>query len=156
MTADELFIFFKSKAPQIVNAISTGAGWEIWLQVELILAVRAAGQGYSGAREVPYPSPWDRSRLDITIGHNQEYYAIEMKVESATKTKPFMDRILKDVAKIAYYEVKGSDVKLSKYVVGIGFSIAAKAQMKVYSEEHPGKAGYYQDSGLGILLIVVS
>lgn len=156
MTADELFNFFKLKAPQIVNAISTGAGWEIWLQVELILAVRAAGQGYSGAREVRYPSPWDSSRLDISIGHKQEYYAIEMKVESATKTKPFIDRILKDVTKIAHYNIQGSDVKLSKYVVGIGFSVAAKAQMKAYSENNPGLAGYYQDSGLGILLIVVS
>ncbi|MFC1222726.1 hypothetical protein ACFE6N_02895 [Pedobacter sp. BG31] len=155
MTADELFNFFKLKAPQTVNAISTGAGWEIWLQTELILALRDANQGYSGARELPYPSPWEKSRLDIGIGHNQEYYAIEMKVESATKTKPFLNRILKDVTKIGYYAVQGSEVKLSKYVVGIGFSVAAKAQMKQYSVDNAGQAGYCEQNGLGILLILV-
>ncbi|TFB33220.1 hypothetical protein [Pedobacter alluvionis] len=156
MTADELLNFFKLKAPQTVDAISTGAGWEIWLQTELILALRGANQGYSGARELPYPSPLSRSRLDIGIGHNQEYYAIEMKVESPTRAKPFLSRILKDVTKIGYYAVQGSQVKLSKYVVGIGYGVAAKAQMKQYSIDNAGKAGYSEQSGLGILLIVVS
>ncbi len=155
MTADELLNFFKSKAPQTVNAISTGAGWEIWLQTELILALRDANLGYSGARELPYPSPWSKSRLDIGIGHNQEYYAIEMKVESAFKAKPFLSRILKDVTKIGYYSIQGSQVKLTKYVVGIAYGVAAKAQMKQYSVDNAGQTGYCEQNGLGILLILV-
>ncbi len=69
---------------RIAAAISTGAAWEIWMQVELVLILRAAG--VQAAREVPYPPPNERLSLDVLAQDNDGRYAIELKVESANNS----------------------------------------------------------------------
>lgn len=155
MTQNELCNFFINRSATIANAISTGAGWEIWAQVDFILAVRANLPGYSGAREVPYP--WSKKKLDVLVGSNESRYAIEMKVESAASSAPFNIKLLQDVAKIQAY-VTDDGLPLARWVVGIGYSVPAKNDMQLYANNNPATT-VYQDAGqnnIGVIVITAS
>jgi hypothetical protein len=58
-TAETLAKLLISHEGRITDAISTGAQWEIWLQVEFLLWIRDEGsarrEDWSAARELPYP-----------------------------------------------------------------------------------------------------
>jgi len=69
---------------RIATAVSAGAAWEIWMQVELLMLLQA--QRVQCAREVPYPS--SAQKADILASHNGVNYVIELKVESATNAGP--------------------------------------------------------------------
>jgi|GEM_PF-1337432 len=155
MTANELCAFFIRRAPQIINAISSGAGWEIWAQVDFMIALREQFPGSSGSREVPYP--WSAKKLDMIIGLNDQRYAIEMKVESATKSAPFAYRLLKDATKIETYFLQGDPQPLTKWVVGIGYSPAAKRNMVAYEQKDPANVVYQESGqdGIGVIVITV-
>ena len=65
----------------VADAITTGSGWEVWLQVQLLLWLRQGN--VFGAREIPYPPPNQRWRLDVVCQDAQGSYALELKVQSA-------------------------------------------------------------------------
>jgi hypothetical protein len=153
MTKEELCNFFINRSPAIREAISTGAGWEVWLQVDFILAVRQDLQGYSAAREVPYP--YSSKKLDLLIGNNEVRNPIEIKVESANKSAPFGYRLQQDVLKIKGFFIESDNFPLSRMVVGIGYSPAAKGAMQNYADQHPNST-IFRVSGTGIGVLVRS
>ena len=55
-TAQMLALLFLAHEQRIVEAITTGAGWEIWLQVEFILWTRESSKQFdwSAARVLSY------------------------------------------------------------------------------------------------------
>lgn len=67
-----------------IEAISTGAQWEVWLQVALTLVLKK-WYGILG-RELRLTSG---ESVDLAFTYKGEYYFIELKVESATNAGQF-------------------------------------------------------------------
>lgn len=136
---------------RIVEAISTGAAWEVWMQVELILILRAAG--LQAAREVPYPPPNGAWRLDCICQDNAGTYAIELKVESANNAgAQIVVGIAQDRVKLANYPAQNPG---ARWVLGIGYSVAAANAMQNFANNPGNNAIYAFHNGLGVLVSTV-
>jgi hypothetical protein len=136
---------------RIVIAITTGAGWEIWMQVELAILLRV--NNIQAAREVPYPPPNDNLKLDILAQDNAGIYAIEMKVESATNAgAAIINAINQDRLKIANYPPPNPG---ARWVVGIGYSNAALNAMQVFASTPDNNAIFAIQGGIGALVATV-
>ena len=136
---------------RIIQAITTGAAWEIWMQVELVLILRAGG--LQAAREVPYPPPNANLSLDLISQDNAGRYAIELKVESANNAGAgIMNGINTDRAKIALYPQPNPG---ARWVVGIGYSVAAVQAMQAFAQNVNNNAIYAYQNNLGILVATV-
>jgi hypothetical protein len=138
-------------AGRIVEAISTGAAWEVWMQVELVIILRANGK--QAAREVPYPPPNALLRLDCLSQDQAGQYAIELKVESATSAgAAIINGINTDRAKIALYPALNPG---ARWVLAIGYSVPALQAMQQYAAVVPNNSIYLNQNGLGILVATV-
>jgi hypothetical protein len=138
-------------APRIVEAISTGAGWEVWMQVELALILR--GGGLQAAREVHYPPPNAQLILDVIAQDNAGRYAIELKVESATNAGAgIINGINADRAKLAYYPPQNPG---ARWVVGIGYSAAAVRAMDAFVQNGANNAIGAYHGNIGVLVATV-
>ena len=138
-------------SPRIIQAITTGAAWEIWMQVELVLILRAAG--LQAAREVSYPPPNANLSLDVISQDNAGIYAIELKVESANNAgAAIMNGINADRLKIAQYPQPNPG---ARWVVGIGYSVPAVRAMQAFAQNGGNNAIYNYQNNLGILVATV-
>lgn len=138
-------------AARIVQAITTGAAWEIWMQVELVLILRAGG--LQAAREVPYPPPNANLSLDVISQDQAGVYAIELKVESANNAgAAIINGINTDRAKIALYPQPHPGFR---WVVGIGYSVPAVRAMQQFAQNGGNNAIYNYQNNLGILVATV-
>lgn len=136
---------------RIIQAITTGAAWEVWMQVEMVLILRAAGK--QAAREVPYPPPHANLSLDVISQDNAGQYAIELKVESATNAGAgIINGINTDRAKIALYPQPNPG---ARWVVGIGYSVAAVRAMQAFAQNGANNAIYAYQNNLGVLVATV-
>jgi hypothetical protein len=76
MTNQNLLALILGDEVRITQAITTGAAWEVWMQVELVVLLLQAG--LQAARELPYPPPNSTWRLDIgaqdSQGHTKSCY----------------------------------------------------------------------------------
>lgn len=136
---------------RIVDAITTGAAWEIWMQVELVLILRQSGR--QAARELPYPPPYQNLRLDCGAQDNQGMYAIEMKVESANNAgAAIVNALNADRLKLANYTQPNPG---ARWVVGIGYSQAAVNALNQFVLNPANAAiGAYQN-GIAVVISTV-
>lgn len=148
MTNDNLLNLIRANSGRIIDAISTWAAWEIWMQVELtIIFMRNQLQV---ARELKYPD--SNNYLDARVADSQGAYAIELKVESATNSgSAILNAILADKVKIASYNV----VNTTKWVLGIAYSAEAKYALRTFAANFVNKAIYAEENSLGILVVTV-
>lgn len=116
--------------PRIVQAITAGAGWEVWMQVEFVLMCR--DRQWQVAREVPYPQ--GNQVLDFLVSANfGERTAVELKVESANNAGRAALRLFQnDVAKLANYNC---DMLVDRYALGIAYSDQAKQAFEQYANQ---------------------
>jgi hypothetical protein len=134
---------------RIAEAISTGAAWEIWMQVELIILFRRLG--IRAARELPYPAD-SKLRLDVLAQDNGGQYAIELKVESATNAgTALLSSVQQDIDKITAYQAPAA-----RWVVAIGYSADAKSALQACSENAANNAIYRTTGAIGIGVMVVT
>jgi len=135
---------------QIIQAISTGAAWEIWMQVQLINLLQQAGA--QAAREVPYPPPHDNLRLDVFAQDDQGRYAIELKVESADNAgAAVLASARQDIAKIANYPASNPG---ARWVVAIGYSAAALHALGGFAN-NPANNAILNTNDIGVLVVTV-
>jgi hypothetical protein len=136
---------------RIIQAITTGAAWEVWMQVELVLILRAGG--LQAAREVSYPPPNGNLHLDVLSQDNAGIYAIELKVESANNAgAAIINGINADRLKIAQYPRPNPG---ARWVVGIGYSVPAVRAMQAFAQNGANNAIYNYQNNLGILVATV-
>ena len=151
MTNSDLQNLILGDAQRIAEAIATGAGWEIWMQVELTLRLRAAG--VQAAREVPYPPPYGNLTLDIIAQDTFGLYAIELKVESATNAGAAIIRgINEDRAKISHYPPPNPG---ARWVVGIAYSFAALQALYEFAADGRNMAIFAVAHSVGVLVATV-
>lgn len=151
MNAVGLNTLIMNDAARIVTAITTGAAWEIWMQVELAILFRGANM--QAAREVPYPPPNGTWRLDCLAQDAFGSYAIEMKVESATNAgAAIITAVNQDRVKIANYPAQ---VPGARWVVGIGYSMAAINAMNGFALVPANNAIFNHANGIGVLISAV-
>ncbi len=133
---------------RIVRAITTGAAWEIWMQVEL--AILLIERGLSVAREVPYPAPNASLSLDLLAEDSAGRYAIELKVESATNAGTrLLTAAVADMTKIQKYPAPHPG---ARWVIAIGYSSAARKALSGFANS-PANASIYQEAdGIGVLV----
>ncbi|WP_437588274.1 hypothetical protein [Sorangium sp. So ce1000] len=137
-------------AARIVAAIATGAGWEVWMQVELTMQLRA--NQVQAAREVPYPPPNQAQVLDILAQDALGIYAIELKVESANNAgAAIMGGIDADLMKIAGYIPNPG----TRWVVGLGYSNAALNAMQLFAANPHNNAIFAAGGAIGVLVVTV-
>jgi hypothetical protein len=140
-------------SPRIVQAITTGAAWEVWMQVELVLILRAGG--LQAAREVPYPAPNNNLLLDVISQDNAGIYAIELKCESAHNAGPaVMIGINADRQKLQLYYNPAPNPG-ARWTVGMGYSQAAVQAMNQFANVQGNNAIFAYQNGLGILVATV-
>ena len=140
-------------AARITSAIETGAAWELWAQVELHILFRQL-PGVSVARELPYPA--SNQTLDFGLAEQAGRYAIELKVESATNAgTALIHAVETDITKIAAYGT-GDGVPLTRWVVAVGYSDAAKGALAAFVATRPaGSAIYSAQNLIGVLVATV-
>jgi hypothetical protein len=150
MTANDLLGLILLDSQRIATAISTGAQWEIWMQVELAVLFRDAG--FQVAREVPYPPPVDSLRLDLLAQDpGGSRYAIEMKVESATNSGlTIVAGLENDLVKIGRYNVEGLT---EKWVVGVAYSAVAKERFRDLALRYPSMIIVGESDDVGVIVI---
>jgi len=155
MRNTELSHIILSKHSHIETAISTGAAWEVWFQVEFLMLLRAARLECS--REAPYPSPNGALHLDVLARQGGEIYAIEVKVESATNAgNKLLAETRKDIEKIAKYTgpVDTEPVE-ARWVVALAYSDEAKHSLRGFTEENSGHAIYHEAGSIGCMIFSV-
>ncbi|CAI8840896.1 DUF4143 domain-containing protein [Pseudomonas chlororaphis] len=150
MNNTELSHLILSDHSRIEAAISTGAAWEVWFQVEFLMLLRAAHLGV--AREVPYPPPNQALHLDVLARHNVESYAIEVKVESATNAgNKLLAETRKDIEKIAKY----TEPVDARWVVSLAYSDVAKHSLRGFAVQNNGHAIYHESGAIGCMIVTV-
>jgi hypothetical protein len=135
---------------RIEKAITTGAAWEIWFQVECVVLLMNAG--LQAAREVPYPRPHQAMHLDVLARHDLEDYAIELKVESATNAgKKLLPEVKKDILKLEKYSASVH----ARWVAALAYSDEAKRYLREFTEEHKGSVIYHERGAIGCMIASV-
>ncbi|AKA24949.1 hypothetical protein [Pseudomonas chlororaphis] len=150
MNNTDLSRIILSDHSRIAAAISTGAAWEVWFQVEFLILLRAAHLGV--AREVAYPPPNQGLHLDVLAGQGVKQYAIEVKVESATNAgNRLLAETRKDIEKIA----KFTEPVEARWVVSLAYSDEAKRTLRGFTVENGGHAIYHEEGGIGCMIFSV-
>ncbi|AZQ13190.1 hypothetical protein [Shewanella khirikhana] len=133
---------------RISEAIATGAAWEIWMQVELMIACRRLG--WSVARELPYPAPLERKRLDMMFSDGREKVALELKVESAqTSGDALMAKVEDDSHKLALYPQSPG---LSRWLLVLGYSWPVRCAMEDLERQQPERVILRIRGGIAAML----
>src|SRR5262249_62041761 len=123
----------------------------IWMQVELVLILRASH--VQAAREVPYPPPNGQLTLDVLSQDAVGRYAIELKVESATNAgAAIINGINQDRQKIALYPQPNPG---ARWVTGIGYSVAALNAMAQFAGNPANASIFANQAGIGVLIATV-
>lgn len=133
---------------RITQAITTGAAWEIWAQVEMVVLLRQ--QNIQAVREVAYPPPNQTQSLDILAQDSAGRYAIELKVESATNAgAALLTAAKQDMQKIQNYVLGGPG---ARWVVAIGYSGAARQALSTFAAQGGNNAIYQEADSIGVLV----
>ncbi len=133
---------------RITQAITTGAAWELWAQVELIVLLRSSG--INAAREVPYPAPYANLSLDIIAQDAFGQYAIELKVESATNAgAAILAAAQQDMLKIQHYILAGAG---ARWVVAVAYSAVARNALAGFAAVGVNNAIYHEADSIGVLV----
>jgi hypothetical protein len=136
-------IFFdlvRGDQKRIVDAITTGAQWEVWMQTEM--GVLFVSQGMQAARELPYPPPHANLSLDLLVSQKTgESVAIELKAESATNAgqaggRPIKAALEADWEKIGHYDCQGLK---NRWVCTVAYSSTAKMKIDELKRAHPAQ-----------------
>jgi hypothetical protein len=136
---------------RIATAISTGAAWEIWMQVELCLILR--GHDVQAWREGNYPYPNQAWLIDVVAKDNFGSYAVELKAESATNAgRAILNGINQDRAKIAHYAPQNPG---ARWVVGIGYSGDARNAMAQFAGVSGNNTIFAEQNSVGVLIATV-
>jgi hypothetical protein len=136
---------------RIVQAITTGAAWEVWMQVELVLILRAAG--LQSSREVAYPPPNGQLLLDVIAQDNAGIYAIELKVESAHNAGPaVLIGVNADRQKLLYYPQPNPG---ARWAVGMCYSQVAVQAMTQFANDPADNAIFAYQNSIGVLVATV-
>ena len=153
MTNQDLLNLLLSQEARITQAISTGAGWEIWMQVELNLLLRQI-PGLQVGREIRYPDPFGAMSLDITVQDNSgSRYAIELKVESANNAgAAVIISIQQDILKLGNFNILNPG---GRWVTGIAYSVPGKTALQNYATNHSSQAIYNSFGNIGVLIVTV-
>ncbi|PYS51618.1 MAG: hypothetical protein DMF68_03780 [Acidobacteria bacterium] len=147
LDADALLELILSNHEDISQAIQTGAAWEIWKQVQLSIKLRQ--RGLAVVREASYG---DGTSLDLLVRDaNATTVAIELKVESATNAgRKLATDVRNDLSKINNY---GAVAVNEKWVVGIGYSSAARSALSDISNGMGGIVEYGERGGIGVVVV---
>jgi len=133
-----------SKSARIQGAIGNGAGWEIWLQIELASWLR--NRGCQVARETPYG---DGQSLDILATKDGTTVAIEIKVESATNAVVgFIPAVRADVQKIQGYNATPVDERL---VLAVCYGAYARRTLAEFGTDMG--VTYQTDGAIGVAVV---
>lgn len=148
MIANDLINTLLIDRGRISQAITTGAAWEIWAQVELVVLLR--NQGIQAAREVAYPPPNQNLSLDVYAQDAAGRYAIELKVESAHNAGPaVLAAAQQDMQKIQAYP---QPVPGARWVTVIAYSDTARHALAAYAAV-PGNQSLFQEAdGIGVMV----
>lgn len=153
MTREDLVQLILNNEDRIVEAISTGAQWEVWLQVEIEIMLRREygnlGKNVGIAREVPYG---DGCSLDLLVQDQDGTYAIELKVESANNSgRAVLKAASEDYGKIQNYN---PGFPCSRCVVVVYYSDAATEAVHELIND-PDLDTYYGEDRIGVLIVAV-
>lgn len=153
MTPQQLIICVLGDEQRIADAISAGAGWEVWMQVEFVILCRA--RGWQVAREIPYPGNTGYI-LDFLLGDQQQQFPVELKVESATNAGPaVLTAFTNDVAKLASFPANPQSA--IGYALGIAYSSVAKNAFQNYAAQGQNQNRLYQaGQSIGVLVETVT
>jgi len=133
---------------RIVEAITTGAAWEIWAQVEMVTLFRL--RGVNVARELPYPPPNAGWSLDLMAQDAAGQYAIELKVESATNAgAALLAAAQQDMVKIQNYP---APVPGARWVVAIAYSGVARNALNGFAAAPGNNAIYQEADNVGVMV----
>ena len=154
MNIEELLGLILGDSKQIAEAISAGAGWEIWMQIEMVSILRAAGMQV--AREIHYPEPFEALSVDLVASKEGTSYAIELKCETGGKSgkaggKPILTALESDAAKITSFSIGPSAPK--RWVVGIAYSAPSKKKFAAYADLHSNAAAYGESNSVGVIVL---
>lgn len=146
MTPQNLINALLGDEPRIISAITSGAGWEIWMQVEFVLLCRE--RDWQVAREVPYPQ--GNQRLDFLLSAAfGESSAVELKVESATNAgQQVLQGFQNDVAKLQNYQ---TEFLVDRYALGLAYSGEAKHAFRNYAGQGNHRT-YEVGQAVGVLV----
>lgn len=146
MSPEDLIINTLGDEPRIVAAVSAGAGWEVWMQVEFVILCRA--RGWQVAREIPYPQ--GNQVLDFLVSANfGERSAIELKVESANNAgRAVLRAFQNDVEKLANFQ---AELLVDRYALGLGYSDQAKQALAAYADQGDNRT-YQAGQTFGVLV----
>lgn len=148
MTNNDVINMLIIERSRIAQAVSTGAAWEIWQQVELVVLLRL--RGCNAGREVPYPPPYNAQSLDVLAGDAGGSYAIELKVESATNAgTALLPAAQQDMAKIQNYHAPNLS---ARWVVAIAYSDVARKALNKFAQTAANNAVYQEADSVGVLV----
>lgn len=153
MTPQDIINIVLGNEPRIVDAISAGAGWEVWLQVEFVIECRA--RNWQVARELSYPGP-SNYILDFLVAEpGGARFPIELKVESATNAgAAVITGFQNDVQKLLTYP---SDPQTATgYALGVAYSGAAKNAMQNYVGQAPNRLYAAGPIAIGVLIETIT
>lgn len=151
MTPQDLVYVILGDEPRIVGAVSSGAGWEIWMQVEF--AIECRRRDWQVAREIPYGN--SGYVLDFLLRDQQGGYAVEMKVESATNAGvAVLPAFKRDVEKLATYP--GSQQVNGGYALAIAYSDKANGVLSDYAGQDQQNRLYAKGGTIGVLVQLVA
>lgn len=146
MDQQQLANYIISDEARIQEAITTGAAWEIWMQVELGLVLRS--RNMQVAREVPYPAPVAGWHADLGVRDTQGDYVVELKVESATNAGHGLLRAYTtDLVKIGYFG--GVNIR---FAVAVAYSAEAKNDLRNFAAQHSDRSLYVAGGVIGVLV----
>lgn len=164
MTITDLQNILLTNSDRISIAISTGAQYEIWLQVEMMIMMRMAK--VSVARDVPYPIPNQHLDLDMLLGEciiqteknglqtiDNKRYAVELKTESPMNSgKGLLKNLQTEMVKIAAYNTR---FLAARWIVGIAHSSEAKNALSTYARDANNHAIYNELNTVGFFIVSV-
>lgn len=148
MTPQNLAQVILQNGQQVADAISTGSGWEVWLQVQLLLWLRQAN--VFGAREIAYPPPNPRWHLDLIAQDAGVTYAMELKVQSANDATVDLGMgILNDLQKLALFTLIPNAVK---WAVGVAYTPSGQGVLQQLANQDPARRFFAAQAPIGVLV----
>ncbi len=141
---------------QILSLIGQRAEWEVPLHA--LLYTELEKQGLKPWREKPYPS--SRERLDIYLLYDGKQYAVEIKVESASRPgqiaesafatrdgdfgSAITEKVAEDIQKVQNFHHYGASTSMESTNLVLLLAYTAKAQglmTELYNDTPPSKLG---------------
>ena len=148
MTPQNLAQVILVNGQQVADAITTGSGWEVWLQVQLLLWLRQ--NNIFGAREIAYPPPNNRWRLDLITQDPSGAYAMELKVQSANDATVDLGMgVLNDIQKLSFFTAIPT---AAKWAVGVAYTPSGQQTLQALANQNPQGRYFASQNPIGVLV----